>query len=172
MEAFADWLAGFGLWTLFNDYDWLWPACEVIHFVGMAMLIGTIGILDLRILGIGKGLPIRALEALVPIGVAGFIMNSITGVLFVVGNPTGGPIAYLDNLAFQIKVLLMLIAGINLFAFYFTVISRAAESIEATGDADASAKAVAATSLVLWFGVILFGRLIMYNDTLLYSLGL
>jgi hypothetical protein len=46
------------------------------------------------------------------------------------------------------------------------------EAVDPNGDAATSAKVVAGVSLVAWFGVIFFGRLIMYNDTLLYALGL
>jgi hypothetical protein len=155
-----------------NDYDWVWPICEMLHFVGMALLIGTVGWLDLRILGLGKGVPIASLERLVPIGVLGFVLNVSTGLVFVMGNVAGGPIAYLGNLAFQIKMLLILIAGLNLVAYYFTGIARAAEAVSAAGDAAPAAKVVALVSLVAWFGVIYFGRMIMYNDTLLYALGL
>ena len=172
MDALSNWLTGFGLADFVNAYDWVWPVCEIFHFIGMAMLIGTVGLLDIRILGLAKGLPIDKLEKLMPIGVAGFILNLVTGIVFVAGNPTGGPIAYLDNLAFQIKVVLMLVAGVNLAAFYLTGISGRAAAVGPAGDADRGARLVAAASLLLWFGVIFFGRMIMYNDTLLLFLGL
>jgi hypothetical protein len=138
----------------------------------MALLIGTVGWLDVRILGLGKGVPIASLEKLVPIGVIGFLLNAGSGFVFVTGNIAGGPMAYLGNLAFQIKMLLILIAGLNLVAYYFTGIARAAEAVPAADDAAPAAKVVATVSLVAWFGVIYFGRMIMYNDTLLYALGL
>lgn len=161
------WLAG-----LVNDYDWVWPICEMLHFIGMALLIGTVGWLDIRILGVGKGVPIASLEKLIPVGLVGFALNLGTGLVFVTGNIAGGPMAYLGNLAFQIKMLLILIAGINLAVYYFAGIARAAASVPASADVAPAAKVVAAVSLVAWFGVIYFGRMIMYNDTLLYAFGL
>jgi len=172
MEALSNFLIGFGLDQFVNDHDWVWPVCEIFHFAGMAMLIGSIGLIDLRILGLGRGIPIASIERLVPIGVIGFVLNAVTGFIFVAGNPVGGPIAYLDNLAFLIKMVLILVAGINVLVFYFAGISRAAESVSPTGEAALNAKVVAGASLVLWFGVIFFGRMIMYNDTLLLALGL
>jgi|SRR5690606_12876783 len=172
MESLSNLLLTLGLDEVVNAYDWLWPLFEILHFMGMAALIGTVGLVDLRILGVGKGIPIAQLERLVPIGVAGFIVNAVTGFVFVAGNPVGGPIEYLTNLSLQLKLLLMLIAGINLFIFYFTGIARETNAVSPEGDAPRSAKIVAGTSLVAWFGVIFFGRLIMYNDTLLYALGL
>jgi hypothetical protein len=172
MEALSDLLAATNMVAFVNDNDWVWPVSEMIHFVGMSLLIGTVGLVDLRILGVGKGLPIARLEKLVPWGVAGFIMNVVTGFMFVAGNPVGGPIEYLTNASLQIKMLLVLIAGINLLVFYFTGIARELESVTADGEAATRAKVVAGISLAAWFGVIFFGRLIMYNDTLLYAFGL
>jgi hypothetical protein len=172
METLSNLLAATNLVVFVNDNDWVWPACEILHFVGMALLIGTVGLIDLRILGVAKGLPIATLEKLAPWGIAGFVINAITGVMFVGGNPVGGPIEYLQNTSFQIKMLLILIAGINLLVFYFMGIARDLESVDPSGDAGRSAKVVATVSLVAWFGVIFFGRLIMYNDTLLYAFGL
>jgi len=172
MEALSNLLLTLNLDEFVNAYDWVWPVCEIFHFIGMAALIGTVGLVDLRILGVGKGIPIAQLERLVPIGVVGFIVNATTGFIFVAGNPVGGPIEYLTNLSLQLKMLLVLIAGINLFIFYFAGIARETHAVAPSGDAPRSAKIVAATSLVAWFGVIFFGRLIMYNDTLLYALGL
>jgi hypothetical protein len=172
MNALADLLARTNLAAVVNAYDWLWPLAETLHFFGMALLIGTVGIVDLRMLGVGKGLPIAALEKFIPLGVAGFVVNLLTGFVFVAGNPVGGPIEYLGNLSFQIKMILVLIAGLNLLAFYVTGTSRAAVGVAPDDDAPRNAKVVAAVSLFAWFGVIFFGRLIMYNDTLLYALGL
>lgn len=172
MEFLANLLDATNMGYVVNANDWLWPVAETFHFIGMAALIGTVGLVDLRILGVGKGIPISQLEKLVPIGVAGFIVNAITGFIFVAGNPVGGSIEYLENLALQIKMLLILIAGINLVLYYYLGIARRNEAVPADGDAPGSAKVIAAVSLVVWFSVIFFGRMIMYNDTLLYFLGL
>lgn len=172
MEWLAELMDRLHLVAFVNAYAWSWPLFEILHFIGMALLIGTVGLVDLRILGVGKGIPIRLLERLIPWGLAGFAVNAATGFIFVAGNPVGGPIDYLTNLSFQIKMVLVLLAGLNLAAFYVTGVSRAVESVSADGNAALAAKLVAGTSLALWFGVIFFGRLIMYNDTLLYALGL
>jgi hypothetical protein len=170
METLAQLLTIAWLQEFVNDYDWVWPICEVLHFVGMALLIGTVGFLDVRILGLGKGIPTSALHPLVGLGIFGFALNVLSGFVFVAGND-GGAMTYLGNLAFQLKMLLILIAGVNLAYFQFGGLARATDLAGADGDAAAGAKIVAALSLALWFGVIYFGRMVMYNDTLLYSLG-
>jgi hypothetical protein len=172
MQFLADLLSRTNLVDFVNGYDWAWPLFEMFHFIGMALLIGTVGLVDLRVLGLAKSIPIGQLERLIPWGVAGFIVNATTGFVFIAGNPVGGPMEYIANLALQLKLVLILLAGINLFIFYFGGIARATGAVPAGGDAPLSAKVIAGASLVLWFGVIFFGRLIMYNDTLLYALGL
>jgi len=172
MDAIAQMMLSTGVDGYVATHDWVWPVCEILHFFGMALLIGSVGLVDIRMLGIAKGVPIKSLERFVPLGVVGFAINVITGFVFVAGNPVGGPQEYLGNLAFLIKMVLILIAGVNLLAFYVTGIARAADAVAPDGTAPMSAKVVAALSLVLWFGVIFFGRFIMYNDTLLYALGL
>jgi hypothetical protein len=153
-------------------YAWVWPVCEILHFTGMAVLIGTVGVIDARILGLFKGIPIKALERFAWIGGVAFAVNAITGFIFIAGNPIGGPMEYLSNLSLQLKMLLVLIAGINLLAFYLTGIAKSADAVGPEGSAPTGAKVVAAVSIVAWFGVIFFGRMIMYNDTLLWALGM
>ena len=144
--------------------SWVWPVCEIFHFVGMAMLIGAVGILDMRLLGVAKGLPVAQLQRLIPWGILGFVINVITGIVFVSGDPFALPIEKLNNLAFQLKSLFMLLAGINVLAFYLTGVSRSADALGAGEDAPPAAKVIAALSLFLWLGVIYFGRMIMYAD--------
>jgi hypothetical protein len=172
MEAFSDFLLTTGIGDFVATYDWVWPFCETLHFVGMSVLLGTVGVVDLRILGVGKGIPIHLLEKFVPLGVIAFLVNLVTGFIFIAGNPVGGPMEYLTNLSLQIKMIIVLIAGINLLIFYVTGIEKKVASVPADGNAPGAAKAVAAVSIFAWIMVIVMGRFIMYNDTLLYALGL
>jgi hypothetical protein len=172
MEAFSDFLISTGIGDYVAAHDWVWPFCETLHFIGMCTLLGTVGAVDLRILGVAKGIPIKVLEKFIPLGVIAFAVNLITGFIFIAGNPVGGPMEYLTNLSLQLKMLVVLIAGINLLIFYVTGIEKKLEGVPADGNAPAGAKAVAVVSLTAWIFVIIFGRFIMYNDTLLYALGL
>lgn len=172
MEAFSDFLISTGIGDYVAAHDWVWPFGETLHFVGMCVLLGTVGVVDLRILGVAKGIPIKLLEKFIPLGVIAFFVNLVTGFIFIAGNPVGGPMEYLTNLSLQIKMIIVLIAGINLLVFYFTGIQRSLETVPADGNASAGAKAVAAVSITAWIMVIVMGRFIMYNDTLLYAFGL
>ncbi len=107
MDAITQFMLSTGIDNFVATQDWVWPVCEILHFFGMALLIGSVGLVDLRMLGIAKGVPIKALERFIPLGVIGFVVNATTGFIFVAGNPVGGPQEYLTNLAFQIKMMLI-----------------------------------------------------------------
>ena len=154
-----------------NGQAWVWPVCEMTHYVGMSLIMGLIGILDLRILGLFKGLPIAALRPFVPLAVIGFIANIITGLVFMTGTPSD-PVFYVDNLSFQLKMATLLIAALNLAIFRLTGLEHAVYATPAGASAPAAAKPIAVISLICWMFVIFFGRLLMYNDTLLVFLGL
>lgn len=154
-----------------NTYGWLWPLFEIFHYVGMSLIIGLIGALDLRILGLYKGVPIGAFKPFVTPAIIGFVLNLIGGLVFVTGTNTGAEF-YIDNLSFQCKLVALFIAFGNLLIFRFSGLEERVYQVPAGGSAPGSAKAVALLSLVAWTFVIIFGRLLMYNDTLLYFLGL
>ena len=136
---------------------WGWPAVESLHFIGLVLLIGNVGVFDLRMVGLARGIPMRALHRLVPWGIAGYALNVLTGFLFVVSAPD----QYLFNPAFQTKLSLMAVAGFNVLVFYRFVWARVAAA-DAGEDAPRGAKIAAAVSLTCWVGVIVCGRLITY----------
>ena len=54
---------------------WGWPVLESLHFMGMSVLIGTIGLFDLRLLGFARGVPYAALHRLIPLGIGAYTLN-------------------------------------------------------------------------------------------------
>ena len=165
MDSFLrNWLG----WPIIEHFHtgrvWAWPLCETFHFVGICILIGAVGMFDLRVLGLARGLPIAALRRFLPWGVFGFALCVVTGVLFVLGFRADLPIDSYDvikaDVWLQLKLLFILLAGMNLSAFYLTGMSRAVDSLGPGDDAPRLAKVIAGASLFLWLGVIYFGRLI------------
>jgi hypothetical protein len=136
---------------------WGWPIAESIHFLGLSMLVGCIGLFDLRLLGMAKRIPIASLHKLIPLGLAGFAINITSGSMFLLTEPD----QYIFNPAFQFKVLFVMLAGANALTFYITTYRRATEP-DASPDAPIAAKAIAAVSLSLWIGVIVCGRLLTF----------
>ena len=161
-------LSGFQAWLVhtfarvtpvaaFMRTHWGWPAAESVHFIGLSLLFGTIALWDLRLLGVGKRIPIRALHALVPWGLVGYGVSAASGLTFLMTEP----VEYIYNPAFQFKVLFMALAGLNALAFYLTV-GRRTLTRGAQEEAPRTAKVMAAASLVFWVAVIVCGRLLTF----------
>jgi uncharacterized membrane protein len=140
-----------------------WAFMMDLHFIGLALLIGTVGVLNLRILGFEKRLTGASLHRLIPWALAGFGINVLTGTLAFIGMPA----YYTFDAAFWLKILAVMLLGLNVAVFYLT---NAFESVERLGpgdDASRLAKVIAGSSLFLWFAVITLGRYIQsYADTL------
>ena len=158
MHAFAEWLTSTEMSALVNMYSWIWPACETLHFMGLAVLIGTIGLVDLRLLGVEKRLPLAPLSRFIRLAVVGFATNLVTGIVFFVGNPA----QYIDNVAFYFKIAFILLAGVNVAVFYATGMNRTVALLGPGDDAPALAKDIAGTSLFLWVAVMYMGRMLPY----------
>lgn len=135
--------------------QWGWPIVEIVHFTGLCLLIGSVGAFDLRMLGLVKGLRLSALHKLVPFGVLGFALSVTSGSMFVLTAPD----QYLYNPAFQIKMMLLAIAGANMALFYLTA-SRGLRDLPENAIPPRAARTFAAVSLTAWFGVIACGRVI------------
>lgn len=162
MRAFIDsltlWLenTAFAAWFLDNG-AWTWPLAESLHFIGLTMLIGSIGLIDLRILGLGRGIPIASLHRFVRFTIAGFALNLVTGSMFV----TAMPDQYFLNRAFQFKLVFLTLAGLNVLAFYTTQF-RQLKQLGPQQEAPFPARLMAGLSLLCWIGVITAGRLLTF----------
>jgi hypothetical protein len=148
---------------LMTASKWWWAFMMDLHFIGLALLIGTVGILDLRILGFAKQIPIDPLHRLVPWAMVGFGLNLVTGILAF----TGMSEYYTYNWAFWLKMLAIMLLGLNIAAFYLTGAFESVEGLRPGEDAPPLAKFIAASSLFLWFAVITLGRYIQsFSDTI------
>jgi hypothetical protein len=153
------------------EYSWFWPICELLHFIGLTLLVGVTGLLDLRILGLAKGLPMAPIHRLVPWAIGGFALCVASGAVFVCGDPFNEPVVLLRNLSFQLKMLFVAVAGLNVAFFYAGGMHRKVAALGPGGDAPAAAKLIAGISLGCWIAVIYFGRMIPWADAIHYALG-
>jgi uncharacterized membrane protein len=143
------------------DYSrWVWPLIEAAHFLGLILILGAVGLLNIRMLGFFKQIPVKPLHRLLPWGIAGLIINVITGFMFFIGMPY----FYTGNAIFQWKILLIFIAGANLLLFHFTGVFRKWEKLGAGDDAPMFGKLVAVTSVVLWIAIVVIGRYIPLGE--------
>jgi energy-coupling factor transporter transmembrane protein EcfT len=143
--------------SAFMQTTWGWPAMESLHFIGLALLLGPVVLFDLRLLGVGRRIPVDALYRLVPFGLAGFGLSIVTGVMFVMTEPD----QYIFNPAFHLKMLFLGLAGVNAGTFHLAV-ARRAFTAGAGAAAPRAARAIAVLSLALWFGIVVSGRLITF----------
>ena len=137
---------------------WLYPIVEIVHIVGLALLVGTVAAFDLRLLGFSRATSVRALQRsllpwswmalllIVPSGVAMFATHAVD---------------FAANPALRVKVLLILAAGINALLFHNGVF-RSVAAWDQHMETPRAAKASALLSLAIWIGVISCGRLIAY----------
>lgn len=145
---------------------WWWTFMMIAHFLGLILIIGTVGLLDVRIMGFFKQLPVAPLHRLLPWGLAGLGINVATGLMAFSGRPDN----YIFSIGLWIKMLALLLLGVNAVLFYLTDIFGEVEKLKAGEDAPFNAKLVAASGLILWFVVITMGRYIQpLTDTLLGS---
>jgi hypothetical protein len=106
MAELAAWMESTWISKTLFGISWLWPASESLHFIGLCMLIGGAGLLDLRLIGLFRGLAIRQVKALMPWAIGGFVINAVTGTLFLIMQPhcteqrrLVGEVAFLGSLA-------------------------------------------------------------------------
>ena len=152
--------------NLILRFDLFQPACETAHFLGLALLLGTVGLLDLRLLGVARSVPIGAFQRFVPWGVFGFGVCLVSGLLIMVGDPFREPSWYMRNIGYQLKMLLILLAGVNVVLFYVTGLAKQVDQLAPGEDAPRGAKIIAGLSLIMWIGVMYFGRMLPWEDAL------
>jgi hypothetical protein len=142
---FAEWAA---------TSSWAYPAANVLHLLGLVLLIGGIGLLDLRMIGAFRRVPLRPLaEALTPLGIAGLALLAASGsVLF-----AADAAALAESGTFRNKLALIAAALVNAFVFRL---------LYGRGPADPPplpARLMAAASLAFWLLVGTWGRMIAYS---------
>ena len=157
---FADIASDSSLNLWIAETYWLWPVLEIIHFIGLTLLLGGLIIVDLRMAGHLRSVSRLATHQLLRFVLLGFALNLVTGILFFYGDPG----RYSINIGFQIKMWLVLFAGINAL-FYHWRVDPLLTASEAATKIPWQARLSAYTSLTMWTGVLLAGRLIQYVGT-------
>lgn len=160
MEFLAQSIEGGAISEWVTSTVWLWPLMEIIHFIGLSLLLGALIVIDLRLAGFFRQISLAATHKLLPFVFLGFGLNLVTGVLFFIGDP----MRYSANIGFKIKMILVIIAGLN-SVWYYRKISPLLHTWGPNADTSTLAKTIALISLGCWTGVLLLGRLIPYVGT-------
>jgi len=147
-----------GLGRFMREALWVYPAVEAVHIVGLALLFGSIAIVDLRLLGAGRRMPAAALVGYaVPWSLLGFVIAACSGLMMFTAHAS----EFLSQPVFLLKMSLILLAGINAALLRVGVVQRAS-SWPADAAPPTRVRIAAALSLALWIGVIACGRLLAY----------
>jgi hypothetical protein len=147
-----------GLGRFMREALWAYPITEAVHIVGLALLFGSIAIVDLRLIGAGRRVPAAALVGYaVPWSLAGFAVAATSGLLMFTAHAS----EFIGQPVFLLKMTLILLAGINAAALRVGVMQRASDwPVDALPPP--RVRIAAALSLLLWIGVITCGRLLAY----------
>src|SRR6202045_4735961 len=160
--AFLKSLEAPGLGTRIRDSLWLFPLIESTHVIGLALVFGTIAIIDLRLLGIASTQRSfqRMASDILKWTWAAFVLTALTGSLMFI---TNAPVYY-HNFFFRAKMLLLALSGINMLVFELTA-GRTIHGWDRAPSAPRAGKAVAALSLVMWISIIFMGRMIGFTTS-------
>lgn len=158
-ESLGAWFESTGLHTLMVEKYWMFPMMETIHFIGLSFMFGALLVIDFRVIGLVKFINMKEAMKFIPVAIIAFAFNLFSGFAFL----TADPMAYLDNIGFQWKMAMIVIAGINALWFWFGE-HKQLSALADGEDAPFTAKVIALISLVVWVIVIVLGRMIPYTD--------
>lgn len=140
------------------ESQWLFPTLETIHVLALAVVVGSIAMVDLRLLGFSspKVAVTRLSADTLPFTWAAFVVAVLSGLALFVSNATG----YLEAWPMLIKLGLIALAGLNMLLFHRFVYS----SVDAwdEGTVPTAAKIAGGVSLIFWFAVVALGRWIAF----------
>lgn len=155
--SFLEWLQNTSLAIFVAETLWAYPLLETLHTLGMALLLGVLGLINLRVLGYKPVLPLIGTADLLPIAWLGFTINALSGLLLF----TSDAVNFFMSNTFRVKILLIVLAGINAVILGRKVFDPAyADNAEQT--VTSGARAIAGSSLVFWIVAVICGRIYAY----------
>jgi hypothetical protein len=135
--------------------EWLFPAVETLHVLALALVFGSVAMLDLRLLGLAsRGVPVRRLaREVLPWTWTAFVFAALFGTLMFISKAE----TYFHNFEFRMKFLALLLAGVNMLVFHLGAYRRVADW-ELRQPPPLVARVAGGLSLLLWMLVIFYGR--------------
>ena len=159
IDPFLLWLESTALsqWVTGSPSMFAFPGILALHAIGMGFAVGTSVALDLRILGVARGIPLAEMRRFMPILWAGFWLNAVSGILLLIGYPTKA----LTNPVFYLKLVLIATAMVLLVRTGRRAFGEEAAELDAS--VSTRLRHLAIASLVCWAGAITAGRLLAYT---------
>ena len=147
-----------GIAKAMRENLWLYPAVEIVHIVGFVLLVGSVVMFDLRVLGLSRQVSVKALARhLLPWSVAALLLIVPSGLAMFSAHAND----FLGNRAFQVKMALLLAAGINA-AIFHTGPFQSVVAWDTGATAPLGARVSVALSMAIWIAIIACGRLLAY----------
>ena len=155
MVNLCKWLEHTSVGTHVRESLWLFPTIETLHLFGIVLLVGSTSALDLRLLGLSlRNQSVSKVAArLLPWAWVGFAVQITTGLLLF----SSEAVKCYTNLAFRMKMLMILLAGVNALVFHWTAY-RSVEKWDDAATTPIAAKFAGSFSILLWFGIVAAGR--------------
>ncbi|WP_374405653.1 hypothetical protein [Pelagerythrobacter sp.] len=154
--ALNGWLDGIGLVDWARGSAVVYPIANVLHILGLVMLVGAIAVVDLRIAGLWRRLPLEPLShALTPIAIAGLLVQGASGLVLFAADGE----ALATSTTFQLKLILLALAVLNALSFRFRWRRKRPGALAQPSPIE---RASALFSLFVWVCIAILGRLIAY----------
>jgi hypothetical protein len=160
LERFCEWLASTPGSIALHESIWGYPIVESTHVLTMCLFLGMIVLLDLRLVGVTmRRVPVSQVAGrLLPWARAGFVVMAVSGALLFYAIP----VRAFHNIFFRLKVVMLILAGLNAWSFHSGVFRKVSEW-DLTSGPPRRARMAGAVSLVLWASIVVAGRMIAYN---------
>lgn len=159
-EQFLQWLQDSSIATAIREGETAFPWIECVHVLALTVVIGSIAIVDLRLLGVAsrdRGVA-QTTAGVLPVTWTAFAFAVTTGTLMFASNAT----VYAHNFYFQLKMALIALAGINM-AVYHLFLNRGVDTWHTAAVTPLRARIVGGLSLCLWVAIAAFGRWIGFT---------
>jgi hypothetical protein len=155
-----EWLEGLAWTTAIRESNWGYPIMEMAHVASIVAFAGLVIVMDLRLVGVAFAHtpPTQIQRRLFPWQMVGFVLSTATGLLLCVVDP----LRYYGNVFFRVKLVLLVLAGLNALGFHLLTYRTVGRSDE-DRLVPPTARRAGIASLLLWFAIIVSGRLIAYN---------
>lgn len=156
---FLQWLHDTSFSSVIRDSVWTEPIIETIHVLTLTLFLGFAVLLDLRLMGVmlARRRVSEVLDQFNPWLLVGYLIMIVTGVLLFCGDP----VSFWSTTFFKAKMIMLVLAGLNVLIFNYTVGKRTAEW-DLDPKTPVGAKMAGIISLLLWVGIIAAGRAIAY----------
>jgi hypothetical protein len=146
--------SAFSQWLLGSNSIWAYPTVLTVHTLGMMVLVGAVAMIDVRLLGFGRGIPLESLRTLFRVTWIGLAVNAVTGSMLFAADASkraGSPTFITKLVLIAVGIATLVLIKRDLF-----------DGHGDPGDVSRRARRLALVSILVWSGAVTAGRLLAY----------